>query len=720
MRQNAVQNNTNTITSSTNNLISPTALSNSTTHLPGNLTSLSTPAPAITQTSIASAIGSSTAAFSFLPNNKVSVALLTDRGTKPASPISKPTPGTQNGPTSPAQQIGNPNAGSGITEVQTSAQGNTGSPVQTQGVGDVIASALGLTTAAGTNNRGNNGSPTNPSPDSNNGAPQVANNGGSQVTNAPAAPSSGGETENINNSGQGIVVGGQTIQPGQAATIGGQVISVPSGSNGAQGIVVGSQIIQPGQVATISGQIISATNGNGVAQGIIVGGQTIQPGQAATINGQAVSVPPTGGNLVVGGTTIGVSNVPNAAIPTPPTLTFGGTTITANPSNGFVVTPGLTASAGGPAVTIGGSTISIAAGGSIGVINGQTQTLATDPTSAPVLTLGGMAITASVSGSSTAFVLAPGQTLTPGGALTVSGTIFSLPAGGSAVVVDGKTSTLGSSPLNVPVLSFGAQTITAKVSGSSTAFVFAPGQTLTPGGSLVLSGTIFSLPATGSAIIINGQSSILSSPNPTPAPLLTINGLAITASVANDITSFVLGPGMTLTPGGPSVVISGTTFSLPKSGTGIVVNGQFSTLGQSDSSITAAPALTIDGHTYSATLSNGKPVYDLGFGTTLTPGGIITLGDGTKVTLASDGSFLIIGTSTSKISNTPKSASAKTTSATTMTSSSKTSSASADATHTSKKGEASYSCMAFGTTTMAIYFGAIYIASVLLGWGLWV
>jgi hypothetical protein len=682
-----------------------------------NSTFLTPPAPALPSPTnvVASGLASQSVnqpeEFSIPATNfKVSVALLTDRGTKPASPISIPTPGTPNNPPVPAKPIANPDPTFGDTAVQTSAQGNNGGspvaperPVQTQGIGNVIASALGLTPAAGTSNGGNNGSPATPAPDSNNGRSQVANIGDTQVSIAPAAPSSGG---------QGVVVGGQTIQPGKAATIGGQLVSIPNGNNGAQGIVVGSQTIQPGQAATIGGQVVSVPSGNSGAQGVVVGSQTIQPGQGATINGQLVSVPSAGGNLVVGGSTIAVNGIPNTAAATPPTLTFGGNTITANPSNGFMVAPGVTASAGGPAVTVGGTTISIAPGGSIGVINGQTQSLTTNPTSAPILTLGGQAITARVSGSSTAFIIAPGQTLTPGGALTVSGTTFSLPARGSAVVVNGKTSALGaSSPTAVPVLSFGAHTITASISGSSTAFIFAPGQTLTQGGSIVVSGTTFSLPVTGSAIVINGQTSMLSSPNPTLAPVLTLNGQAITASVSNGVTSFVLGPGTTLTAGGPPVVVSGTTFSLPKSGSGVIVNGQFSTLGQSGPSTTAAPALTINGHTYPATVSNGKTVYDLGSGTTLTPGGVLTLSDGTKITLASDGSSLIIGTSTSKISNVPKSTSATTTS---TTSASKTDGASASATHTSKKGTASSPRTVSSFTTIAIGLSTILVAFVFL------
>lgn len=669
---------------------------------------------------------------------KVSVALLTARGEKPPITIPRPppeppviiplSPEPPGDPPSPAKPI--PGPGPAITNpvVQPPDQHTKPtSPViaperlaRIQAVGDAIASALGFTPADKSAQPGD-GNSQELAPAS---APQVADIGGSPYTIAPVAPSNVGGTPNGNSGGQGLVpgsepaiIGGQTIPIGQAATIGGQIFS-----NGAQGLVVGGgQTLQPGQVATIGDQVVTAPAGSdgASAPGVVVGGQTIEPGQIATINGQVVSVPNGGGNLIVGGSTIAVNNLLPSAT-TPPILTFGGSTITANPSNEFVVAPGMTASAGGPAVIVGGTTISITSGGSIALINGQTQSLAAKPTAAPVLTIGGQAVTASISGSSTAFVLAPDQTLTPGGALTISGTTLSLPSGGgSAVFVNGKSSVLGSGQTTVPVLSFGAQTITASVSGSSTAFVFAPGSTLTPGGSLAVSGTTFSWPATGSAIVINGQTSMLGSSIPTPAPVLTVNGHAITASISDGATSFILGSGETLTAGG-SLVVSGTTFSLPTTGYGvIIVNGQSSTMGQSGP-MTEAPALTIDGHTYPATVSNGNTMYDLGSGTTMTPGGVIILKDGTNVTLASDGSSLLFGTSTSKIDNVPKSTTAATTSSSSSFSSSllssetSSSSSSAAATTTNKKGSASslavsrLSGMTMGLVAICVAFVSLF------------
>ncbi|TLD30134.1 hypothetical protein E2P81_ATG06787 [Venturia nashicola] len=528
--------------------------------------------------------------------NKVSVALLTVRGEKPPivvarqqpepTPVNPPSPELPNEPPSPAEPLPAPVPLPVITNpaVQPPDQPpNPGPPIiaprptgASQGVGDFIASALGFTPADKPAQPGGGISKELTPPS----APQVVDIGGKPYTIAPVGPSS---------------AGGTAGQPGNA----------PAGDNRLH------------------------------APGVAVGGQIIQPGQSATINGQVVSVPNGGGNLIVGGTTIAVNNLPPA--PTPPTLTFGGNTITGDPSSGFVVAPGITALPGGPAVTVGDTTISIAPGGSIALINGQPQILASKPSTVPVLTIGDQAIAGSISGTSTAFVLAPGQTLTPGGSLTISGTTYSLPAdGGSVVVINGMTSQLGSSPTMVPVLSLGTQTITASVSDSGTSFVFAPGLTLTPGGSLVVLGTTFSLPASEPGIV--------------------------------------------------------------------VVNGQTSTLGQA-ALATEAPALTIDGHVYPATVIDGKTVYDLGSGTTLIPGGIITLPDGTKVTLASDGSSLVFGTSTSKIGDVPEPTSANTTSSNSSSLSSDRGSANSNSMATTKKkngGTSSLAASALMGTEMAL------------------
>jgi hypothetical protein len=291
-----------------------------------------------------------------------------------------------------------------------------------------------------------------------------------------------------------------------------------------------------------------------------------------------VVVPSDGGGtqIVVGGTTIAVNNGPNAA----PVLTIARNPVTANPQGQFVVGTE-TLKPGGPAVTIDGSTLSLGSGGTIAIVNGVTQTLANVPivTSPPVLTIGDRTVSATVIGGTTQLIL-NGQILAPGSAITVSGTTYSLPSGpGSIVIVNGATSTLSPNRLATPTVRDG-----------TTAFIFGPDQTLTPGGILTISGTTLSMPLShsGSVIVINGVTSTLgNSAQITAAPPLTIAGNTYTATVRDGTTEYVIAPGTTLRPG-EALTLSGTTYSLDPKGTALVVNGQTSAIARTPASNSAS------------------------------------------------------------------------------------------------------------------------------------
>jgi hypothetical protein len=323
---------------------------------------------------------------------------------------------------------------------------------------------------------------------------------------------------------------------------------------------------------------------------IVIGTQTLTQGQSTVINGVPVVVPSDGGGtrIVVGGTTIAVNNGPTGA----PILTVGQTTVTANPQGQFVVGTE-TLKPGGPAITVDGSTLSLAPSGAIAIVNGVTQTLAQEPaiTPPPVLTVGGRVISATVLDGTTQYMVGS-QTLAPGSPITLDGTTFELPSAPSAriVLVNGATSTL------TPGQPLGAQLVTATLQSGTTAYVFAAGQTLTPGGVLTIAGTTFSMPASGSGsvVVINGVSStLLAAPATTPAAL-TINGKTYTASVRSGTREFVLAPGVTLRPG-QAVTMAGTTYSLDPQGSALVVDGTTSSLPRS-----------VSARTTSATSSSGQ------------------------------------------------------------------------------------------------------------------
>jgi hypothetical protein len=311
---------------------------------------------------------------------------------------------------------------------------------------------------------------------------------------------------------------------------------------------------------------------------VIIGTETLTRGQTTVINGVPVVVPSDGGGtqIVVGGTTIAVNNGPNAA----PVLTIARNPVTANPQGQFVVGTE-TLKPGGPAVTIDGSTLSLGSGGTIAIVNGVTQTLANVPivTSPPVLTIGDRTVSATVIGGTTQLIL-NGQILAPGSAITVSGTTYSLPSGpGSIVIVNGATSTLSPNRLATPTVRDG-----------TTAFIFGPDQTLTPGGILTKSGTTLSMPLShsGSVIVINGVTSTLgNSAQITAAPPLTIAGNTYTATVRDGTTEYVIAPGTTLRPG-EALTLSGTTYSLDPKGTALVVNGQTSAIARTPASNSAS------------------------------------------------------------------------------------------------------------------------------------
>lgn len=343
---------------------------------------------------------------------------------------------------------------------------------------------------------------------------------------------------------------------------------------------------------------------------IVLGTDTLTPGQTTTINGVQVVVPSNTGNgntnIIVNGQTIPVTPLPTAG---PPVLTVGSNTLTANPQGQFIVGT-QTLVPGGTPVTIDGSTLSLGPSDTIVIVNGVTQTLGNAPVftnfNAPILTVGGQTIPATVVGGTTAFVLAPDQTLTPGGALIVSGMTFSMPpsGSGSTILVNGVPSVLPTAqPGAAPVLTLGSQTLTATLLSGTPAFVLGPDQTLTPGGALTVSGTTFSLPSSGagSLVVINGQTSTFGiSPLITDAPALTIDGTTIAPTVRDGTTEYVIAPGVTLKPG-EVVTVRGITYSLDESGTALVVHGSTSAVAR-----TTGPARNSGSTTGSGSSSAGK------------------------------------------------------------------------------------------------------------------
>jgi hypothetical protein len=189
----------------------------------------------------------------------------------------------------------------------------------------------------------------------------------------------------------------------------------------------------------------------------VVGGSlTVTPGQTITVDNVPVAIMTPGGSLqVVVGTTV-IPLVPNEV------KTYKGPRVTYSPT----AIPAM--------LTIGTETI---------VANPQTQ------------------------------YVVRGQTLSPGGpAITVSGTTISLAPSATVVVVNGASSTLTPKFGNIwttaaPALTFKDHIYTANRAGYIT---ISPGTVLKPGGeAITVDGTTLSFDHSGTAVVIQGSTSVL-------------------------------------------------------------------------------------------------------------------------------------------------------------------------------------------------------------------
>jgi hypothetical protein len=243
---------------------------------------------------------------------------------------------------------------------------------------------------------------------------------------------------------------------------------------------------------------------------------------------------------------------------------------------------------------------------------------------APVLTIGSSTFTASAAGGDGNAVIIAGQTLSAGGSpITVDGTVISLAPGATEIAVGSSTFKIDttSNPgqvANIPLITIGSNTITAN---AATQFNLG-GNILTPGGTVVVSGTTVSLEPNVNRIVIDGKAALLSPAVIIPAPLITFDGTAYQPNIGStyDISSHFL------TPGG-AIIVSGTTISLPLTGTTLLINGlaQAAAFGggvpaNSFPTVTAPPTLHVNGDVY---MPDGAAAYLIS-SQVLTPGGRIT------------------------------------------------------------------------------------------------
>ncbi|CAF9908148.1 MAG: hypothetical protein HETSPECPRED_007999 [Heterodermia speciosa] len=284
-----------------------------------------------------------------------------------------------------------------------------------------------------------------------------------------------------------FVVEGQTLKPGGVINIDGTAISYAT--DGA-GVIIGSETeffaVPTGQEPTITFE--GSTYTAGAASDFVIGGQTLTPGSAITVDGVPLSYAADGHDVVVGSQTQYFATDADYGS----AITFEGSTYTANAAGDFVIA-GQTLTPGG-VITVDGTPISYDADGKDVVVGSETQYLATGTELGAAITFEGSTYTANVAGD---FVIA-GQTLTPGGVITVDGTPISYDSDGKDVVVGSETQYLATGTEFGATITFEGSTYTANVAGD---FVIA-GETLTPGGVITVDGTPISYAADESDVVV--------------------------------------------------------------------------------------------------------------------------------------------------------------------------------------------------------------------------
>lgn len=418
------------------------------------------------------------------------------------------------------------------------------SPPSIQGLGAIIASAIGITQTSPAESESIGASPgPTPIPSY---SISVAPSASAVVINGVTSvlpvgrpdrglvpgilPIAVGSEQISQNAASEYVVAGHTLAPGAPPieVQGTEVSLVPSAS---AVVIAGSTVALSSTHAreiTVGAQIFTANS----ASQYVAGGQTLVPGGAAiTVSGTRLSLAPSATQIEIGSSTIvlGHNFTPS---PPPPLLTLGSHTYTANSKSQYTIA-GQTLIPGGPAVTVSGTRLSLAPSATQVVVGSSTIQLGPVFTPPP-LTFGSQTFTA----DSASDYIIDGQTLIPGApAITISNTRISLAPDASEAVIGGSTETLLSGPTLPPIV-IGSQTFTANEAG---AYVIGS-QTVTPGASgIVVPASLLGAGASLSVYTVAGQ-------------VFTANSTAFSID------------GTTISVGGPGVTISGTPISLQASG----------------------------------------------------------------------------------------------------------------------------------------------------------
>ena len=496
-----------------------------------------------------------------------------------------------------------------------------------------------------------------------NGGSSVVVDGNTQVLQTPAAPSSqpapavvaagepapsiGGKPILQDGNSNLIVEGSTTLAPGSQTIVAGQTVS-----NGASNVVVDgtTQALQPpAEPSKVAAPAIVAPSqpppqvgGQPILQNanseLIVAGVTVPPNSQTVVSGHTVS---NGANkVVIDGNTQVLQPQPTTA-PAPAFPSVGGQAIVQNLNSDLVVGGSIIPS--GIQAVVAGHTVSN--GGNHVVVDGNTQALPAPTAAAPMDQI------VQVSNGN---LQVGGQIIAPGSQATVSGHVLNF-ANPTRVVVDGTTNAIASITSQAPLI-LGGQTAYQAPGGG---LIVGP-STIAPGSQATISGQIFSLDGSSSVAVDGSTYSLPPTQNAyimqavqpsSTAPITLSNGLVVTpAASAADPGAYPalnLPNGAIISAGGPTAVVSGTTYSVLPSNQGLLINGA-STLGLPPLPSAPQSIFSVAGQTFTAAPTGFSIA-----GTTISPGGQAVTISGTAISL-NPFSQLQIGSSTIGLSQSPE------------------------------------------------------------------
>ena len=430
-----------------------------------------------------------------------------------------------------------------------------------------------------------------------------------------------------------FVINGMTLHRGGTVTVAETLVALgPNGDyavvgTSTQRLVVASSNVNSAPIINVAGTPYTQRPDSG---DYIIADQTLSKGGMITIADTVVSLNPDSKSAAAGFSVEHfITAAPVAGVQPEPVLTFGGSTYTARPGSHDFVIDGQTLTQGGE-IAVSGVVISYPSSSYI-VVGSSTQRLEAARTAE--LTFDGSTFTADAHGD----FIVDGQTLTPGGVITVDGTAISYAADGAEAVVGSETQYLATNTDHGDTITFeGSITFESSTHTANAAsdFVIA-GQILKPGSVITVDGTAISYVAAGAEVVVGSETQYLAT-NADHGVIITFEGSMYTANAAGDfvIAGQILKPGSVIT-------VDDTAISYAVDDVDTVVGSETQYLAtNADHEVT----ITFGGSTYTANAAGDFVIASQ----TLTPGKAITI-DGTPISYAADESDVVVGISTKDV-----------------------------------------------------------------------